>query len=91
MLGSKQFCRFSALNGYTPKKKEITMELKPCLSCNRKDQNKNNPVCRDCDKRIEYVNHLEMKLDCTFCYGESGTTAAVTPRSFLSKGVTLDG
>ena len=67
------------------------MELNPCLSCTRKDQNKNNPICRDCNKRIEYVNHIEIKLDCTFCYGESRATADITPRSFLSRGVTLAG
>lgn len=66
------------------------MGLNPCLSCNRKDQNKNNPVCRDCDKRIEYVNRLEMELNFTFCYSETGPAAALTPMSFLAKGASLD-
>lgn len=46
------------------------MEPNSCLNCARRNHNKNNPICRDCDKRIEYVNHLEMKLNGTFSYDE---------------------
>ena len=60
------------------------MELNPCLNCIRRNQNKNNPICRDCDMRIEYVNYLETKLNGTFSYGESGSAATAAPISFLS-------
>ena len=66
------------------------MEKNPCLNCTRRNHNKNNPICRDCDKRIEYVNHLEMNLNCTFSYGESWLVATVSPISFLSGGKSLD-
>jgi hypothetical protein len=44
------------------------MELNPCLECARKDMNKNDPICRDCDKRIEYVNRLALDLNYTASY-----------------------
>jgi hypothetical protein len=66
------------------------MELNPCLNCIRKNQNKNNPICRDCDMRIEYINCLEIKLNGTFSYGESGSAATAAPISFLSSGALLD-
>ena len=66
------------------------MELNPCLSCHRKDQNKNNPICLHCEKRLEYVNHLEMRLNFTLSYGESGPVAALAPMSFLSRGASMD-
>jgi hypothetical protein len=66
------------------------MKTNPCLNCARKNQNKNSPICRDCDKRIEYVNHLEMTLNCTFSYGESWPAAAAAPLSFLRRGASLD-
>jgi hypothetical protein len=66
------------------------MELNPCLSCSGKDQNKNNPICIHCEKRLEYVNQLEMKLNYTFSYGESGPTAGLVPMSLLSKGASLE-
>ena len=63
------------------------MELNPCLSCSGKDRNKNNPNCLRCEKRLEYVNHLDMNLNFTFCYGESGAVAAMP---VLSRGALLD-
>jgi hypothetical protein len=71
-------------------KKEIIMEKNPCLNCAGRNHNKNNPICRDCDKRIEYVNHLEIKLNGTLSYGESGLMAAVAPMSVLCRGASLD-
>jgi len=46
------------------------MEPNPCLNCTGRDQNKNNPICRDCDKRIEYVNCLERNLNFSASYGD---------------------
>jgi hypothetical protein len=66
------------------------MKLNPCLNCTKKNHNKNNPVCRDCDQRIDYVNHLEIKLNGTFCYSESRSASIVAPVSFLSGGALLD-
>lgn len=35
------------------------IELKsPCLECELKDQNKSNPTCRDCEKRVKYCAAL---------------------------------
>jgi len=51
------------------------MELNPCLSCIKKDQNKNNPVCRDCNKRIDYVNGLERNLNFTASHGDCQFTS----------------
>jgi hypothetical protein len=65
------------------------MDLNPCLECARKNMNKNNPVCRDCNKRVDYVNTLESRLNFTASYGQdelpthrisfiSGDTATLT-------------
>lgn len=66
------------------------MEINPCLSCNGKDRNKNNPICLNCEKRLEYVNHLEIELNYTFSYGESGPMAGLGPMSLLSRGLSLE-
>ena len=66
------------------------MESNPCLSCSGKDQNKNNPNCINCDKRIEYINDLAMKLNYSLSYGESGPTAALAPMSFISRRPSLE-
>ena len=65
------------------------MEPNPCLSCSGRDRNKNNPVCLNCEKRLEYVSHLEMKLNYTFSNGESGPTAGLAPMSVLARGPSL--
>jgi hypothetical protein len=31
------------------------------------EQDKNNPTCRYCNKRLQYVDHLERRLDFTRC------------------------
>ena len=46
------------------------MDLNPCLNCSGRDQNKNNPICRDCDQRIHYVNRLELTLNFSASYGD---------------------
>jgi hypothetical protein len=66
------------------------MEINPCLSCSGKDRNKNNPTCLKCEKRHEYVNRLEMKLNFSFSYGESYPEAAVAALPTLSKMPSLD-
>jgi hypothetical protein len=55
------------------------MEISPCLSCSRRNETKNNPVCRDCDKRIEYVQMLEMELSYTSSYGDFQQTSHRIP------------
>ena len=37
----------------------------PCLTCSRKDEDKNNPYCRDCSRRIVYLNNLTRDLEYT--------------------------
>ncbi len=66
------------------------MKLNPCLNCTKRNHNKNNPICRDCDKRIDYVNHLEIELNGTFSYAENRPAAAIAPMCFLSRGASLD-
>jgi hypothetical protein len=34
----------------------------PCFDCQLKDQPKNTPECKNCDKRIEYVNSITGKV-----------------------------
>jgi hypothetical protein len=68
------------------KKKECVMKLSPCLNCSRRNQNKNHPVCRDCNKRVQYVHSLEEKLNFTASYGDNPPSE---PRiSYLSKDIT---
>lgn len=38
------------------------MKVSPCVQCALLSRNKNNPVCRDCIKRIQYVMALERTL-----------------------------
>ena len=53
-----------------PSEGKLQMDLNPCLNCTRKELNKNNPICRDCKKRIDYVNSLELELNYTASYCE---------------------
>ena len=39
------------------------MNKNPCLECSGAKKDKNNPVCRDCKKRIAYVSLLELELN----------------------------
>ena len=38
------------------------MKSNPCFHCQLKNQDKNNPMCMHCDKRINYVHYLERDL-----------------------------
>lgn len=38
------------------------MNSNPCLECHLKSQDKNNRICMYCDKRFDYVSHLESEL-----------------------------
>ena len=38
------------------------MKSNPCRQCELKNQDKNNQICMNCDKRLEYVSHLERGL-----------------------------
>ncbi|MFZ0134024.1 MAG: hypothetical protein WAK95_15905 [Desulfobacterales bacterium] len=35
------------------------MPINPCRECQMMDQDKNNAICRKCDKRFRYVVSLE--------------------------------
>ena len=39
------------------------MSKNPCLKCTGAQKDKNNSVCRDCKKRIEYISLLESELN----------------------------
>jgi hypothetical protein len=39
------------------------MKSNPCLQCQLKSQDKNNPLCLHCHKRLDYVCHLERALN----------------------------
>ena len=39
------------------------MKSSPCFHCQLKDQDKNNPMCMHCDKRLDYVSLLERELN----------------------------
>lgn len=45
------------------------MQCHPCRECPMLDQDKNNPTCRDCNKRLQYVDQLERRLDFSRCAG----------------------
>ena len=65
------------------------MEANPCSDCTRRNHDKNNPVCRDCDKRVDYVKRLELKLNFIASCGDSQPLAhqvsyLLRSRSYLS-------
>ena len=39
------------------------MKSNPCLLCQLKNQDKNNPMCMHCDKRFNYLSCLERELN----------------------------
>jgi hypothetical protein len=39
------------------------MKSNPCRQCELKNQDKNNQICMYCDKRLDYVSHLERELN----------------------------
>ena len=43
------------------------MQSHPCRECPRLDQDKNNPTCRRCNKRLQYVDELERRLNFSRC------------------------
>lgn len=36
----------------------------PCLTCNRLNLSKDDPACEDCERRINYLMHLEFGPGC---------------------------
>ena len=44
------------------------MKNNPCLVCAMRDKDKNNTLCRKCEKRIGYVHQLEMELNFSLSY-----------------------
>ena len=44
------------------------MKHNPCLVCRMRDEDKNNSLCIQCDKRIGYVQHLEQELNFSMSY-----------------------
>jgi hypothetical protein len=43
------------------------MQHHPCRECAMLEQDKNNATCRDCNKRLQYVNELELQLNFSRC------------------------
>ncbi len=41
------------------------MRINPCRSCPLIDADKNNATCLRCDKRVQYIRHLDRQLRCT--------------------------
>jgi hypothetical protein len=39
------------------------MKSNPCRRCELENQDKNNQICMCCDKRLDYVRHLERELN----------------------------
>lgn len=37
--------------------------MNPCRQCPRGNQDKNNPQCRECDKRLAYLRQLACALE----------------------------
>lgn len=35
------------------------MKINPCKNCSKIDEDKNNPVCMNCQKRLDYVAFIE--------------------------------
>jgi uncharacterized paraquat-inducible protein A len=54
-------------NEWTP-----PMNTNPCLECPRINDDKNNPDCLKCDKRIRYVKQLSGSLGCYVLYADDG-------------------
>jgi len=43
------------------------MNCHPCRECPMLEKDKNNPTCRDCNKRLQYVDQLERRLEFSRC------------------------
>lgn len=39
------------------------MNMNPCRTCSHIDEDKNTPICMNCDLRIKYVRDLDQQLD----------------------------
>ncbi len=37
--------------------------MNPCRNCGLKDKDKNNITCRNCDKRLDYLQRLSRDLE----------------------------
>ena len=46
------------------------MKSNPCFHCQLKNQDKNNPICVHCNKRLDYVRRLERELDFALTHSE---------------------
>ena len=47
------------------------MNNNPCLVCRMRYQDKNNSLCRNCDKRVDYVQQLEEELNFSMSYNNT--------------------
>lgn len=48
------------------------MKHNPCLDCRLRDEDKNNNRCLECQKRVDYVHQLELKLNFSRSYTNTG-------------------
>ncbi|MEE4261345.1 MAG: hypothetical protein V2I56_01565 [Desulfobacteraceae bacterium] len=53
------------------------MKNNPCLVCRMRDEDKNNRLCRECEKRIGYVQKLEQELNFSMSYDNTRLYARV--------------
>jgi hypothetical protein len=44
------------------------MKNNPCLACRMRDEDKNNSLCRKCERRVDYVQQLEEELNFSMSY-----------------------
>jgi len=67
------------------RQKGFQMKINPCRKCHGEKKDKNNPVCRDCKKRIAYISYLELALSYVPSYGE--IQASPWPTGAASNGI----
>lgn len=55
------------------------MKSNPCLQCQLKNQDKNNQICMHCNKRLDYVSHIEKELSFAMTNTEQRPPSARMP------------
>jgi hypothetical protein len=58
------------------------MKSNPCLRCHLKNHDKNNPMCVSCDKRLDYIQHLETALNFAWTNSEESAQSLRMPMLF---------
>ena len=55
------------------------MKSNPCFHCQLKNQDKNNPICVHCNKRLDYVSRLERELNFAPTHSEEKPASPCLP------------